>query len=205
MNSLLKCHASVIQSNQLQQSLTIMLLVMLWKNILYSNIFRKPQLLAFSCNRMIQCLHFSEILTSENLLLPTFLQNVSCVEKQVNRQTTRKMTPASEQLKYLPRSFLQANESTLCWDLYLNIWGRLLRPGHSRWLPTPRTPRWSLGPFALLHLWSPQELPDHRCCCWGPADPPPPQKPLQRSCLHRYRQGVVEQAAGTPVGQCTRK
>lgn len=38
MNLLLKCHASVIQSNQLQLFLTITLLVMLWKNILYLNI-----------------------------------------------------------------------------------------------------------------------------------------------------------------------
>lgn len=43
-----------------------MLLVMLWKNILYSNIFKKAQSLAFSANWMIQCLHFSEILAAEN-------------------------------------------------------------------------------------------------------------------------------------------
>lgn len=66
MNLLLKCHASVIQRNQLQQSLTIMLLVMLWKNILYSNIFRKAQSLTFSANQMIQCLNLSEIFAAQN-------------------------------------------------------------------------------------------------------------------------------------------
>lgn len=106
MNSLLKCHASVIQSNQLQQSLTIMLLVMLWKNILYSNIFRKPQLLAFSCNQMIQCLHFSEILTSENLTLPTFLQHVSCVEKQVNQANHSEDDTSFRTTKILTKIFL---------------------------------------------------------------------------------------------------
>lgn len=63
-----------------------MLLVMLWKNILFSDIFRKS-LLAFFCNQMIQCLHFSEILPAETLLLPTFLQKVSRVEKRVNQAT----------------------------------------------------------------------------------------------------------------------
>lgn len=89
MNSALKCHASVIQSNQLQQSLTIMLLVMLWKNILHSNRFRKPRSLAFSCNLMIQCLHFSEIPSAEKVSLPTFLQNVSYVKNKPGKPKER--------------------------------------------------------------------------------------------------------------------